>query len=146
MTIKTNKSGVVALACEGITVPGAMCDGAVEIPLPGKNPETKMPYTKAQRAKLARLKAQEKGWSVTKGADACPRVHSMVPIPVKARDRVGKGESPCPPDHVRAGLVTNAKVTVKVCGDPSCRAAVLGHVYAKTGLHGEYVSDFKAVA
>jgi hypothetical protein len=144
MTVKTNKSGVVALACEGITVPGKMCDGSVEIPLPGKNPETKMPYTKAQRVKLARAKAAEsKGWSVSKGADACPRVHSMVPQPVKARDRVGKGESPC--GHVtqiqRAGVVKGGTLTVDVCGDPGCRAAVLGYVLAKTEQHPTYVSD-----
>jgi hypothetical protein len=141
MTIKTSKAGLVALACEGITVPGAMCGGAIEVSIPGKHPETKMPYTKAQRAKLARTQAQAKGWSVTKGADACPRVHSMVPQPVKAKNRVGKGESPCPPDHTRAGLVTNAKLTVQVCGDPSCRAATLGYVLAKTGKHATYISD-----
>jgi hypothetical protein len=126
-----------------------MCDGAVEIPLPGKNPETKMPYTKAQRVKLARLKAQEKGWSVTKGADACPRVHSMIPQPDKARDRVDAGAPPCNHQE-RAGIVTNQPgtydrkrphVSVAICGDPGCRAATLGYVHAKTGEIGVYISD-----
>lgn len=139
--IKTNKSGVVALTCEGITVPGKMCDGSIEIPLPGKNPETKMPYTKAQRVKLARAKAAEsKGWSVAKGADACPRVHSMVPQPVKARDRVDKGAPPCPHQD-RAGIVKAGTLTVGTCGDPSCRAATLGYVLAKTGKPPTYYSD-----
>lgn len=143
MTITTNKAGTVALTCEGITVPGAMCDGDVTIPIPGKHPETNRPYTKAQRAKVARVKAQAKGWSVTKGADACPRVHSMIPQPVKVKDRAEKGASPCV--HVaqipRAGVVVNSKLTVAVCGDPTCRAAVLGYVLGKTGQHAEYVSD-----
>lgn len=141
MTIKHNKAGAVTLACEGITVPGAMCDGEILVSIPGKHPETKMPYTKAQRVKVARLKAQEKGWSVTKGADACPRVHSMIPQPVKAKNRVGKGESPCDHAESRTGVVTNGTLVYAVCGDPSCRAAVLGHVLAKTGRHGEYISD-----
>lgn len=144
MTIKANKAGTVTLACEGITVPGTMCDGSIEISLPGRHPETKMPYTKAQRVKLARAKAAEsKGWSVAKGADACPRVHSMVPQPVKAKDRVEKGASPC--GHVaqidRAGIVKGGTLTVDVCGDPGCRAAVLGYVLAKTGQHPVYISD-----
>ena len=143
MTIKSNKAGAVTLACEGITVPGTMCDGEIAVSIPGKRPETKMPYTKAQRAKVARTKATEKGWSVTKGADACPRVHSVVPQPVKAKDRVENGASPC--GHVlqtqRAGVVRNAKLAVDVCGDPSCRAATLGYVLAKTGEHATYISD-----
>ena len=142
MTIKSSKAGAVTLACEGITVPGTMCDGEIAVSIPGKHPETKMPYTKAQRAKVARAKAAEsKGWSVTKGADACPRVHSMVPQPVKAKDRVEKGAPPCGHTQDRAGIVKNAKVSIIVCGDPSCRAATLGYVLAKTGQHAEYVSD-----
>ena len=141
MSIKTNKAGLVGLTCEGIRVTGEACDGKIDVSIPGKHPETKMPYTKAARVKVARVQAQVKGWSVTKGADACPRVHSMVPQPVKAKDRVEKGASPCPPSHVRAGLVVTAKLTVQVCGDPSCRAAVLGYVLAKTGQHADYISD-----
>ena len=148
MTIKSNKSGAVTLACEGITVPGDMCDGEIAVSIPGKHPETKMPYTKAQRVKVARTQAQVKGWSVTKGADACPRVHSMVPQPVKAKDRVEKGASPC--GHVlqvqRAGVVKGGTLTVDVCGDPTCRAAVLGYVLAKTGKHATYISDSRVAA
>jgi hypothetical protein len=75
MTVKTNKPGVVTLTCEGIRTTGVMCDGEIKVSIENK------PYTKTARVTVARKRAQVKGWSLVKRADACPRVHGMIPLP-----------------------------------------------------------------
>jgi hypothetical protein len=81
MTVKTNKPGVVTLTCEGIRTTGVMCDGEIKVSIENKHPETGRPYTKTARVTVARKRAQVKGWSLVKRADACPRVHGMIPLP-----------------------------------------------------------------
>lgn len=81
MTIKKNQPGKVTLTCEGIRTTGVMCDGEIAISIPGKNPVTGRPLTKAGRITTARKMGKIKGWIVVKGADACPRVHGMIPLP-----------------------------------------------------------------
>jgi hypothetical protein len=81
MTIKANKPGIVTISCEGIRTTGVMCDGEIKVSIENKHPETGRPYTKTNRVTVARKRAQVRGWSVQKRADACPRVHGMVPLP-----------------------------------------------------------------
>lgn len=150
MTIVASKSGQVTLGCEGITVDGHMCDAEIVVKTPGKDPETKQHLTKAARNKVGRTNATEKGWRVTLGADECPKVHSQVPKPLKAKERVDKGAPPC--QHVsqtpnmRTGVIEADGQLYPVCGDPGCRAKTLGHAYEATGVQGVYISDSARIA
>ena len=80
MTIKANRPGAVTFTCEGIRTIGIFCDGEIVVSIPNKG-EDGRPYTKAKRVLVARKAAQIKGWSLVKRADACPRVHGMIPLP-----------------------------------------------------------------
>ena len=80
MTVKENKPGAVTFECEGIRTIGVYCDGQIVVKIPNRG-EDGRPYTKAKRVTVARKAAQVKGWSLVKRADACPRVHGMMPLP-----------------------------------------------------------------